>query len=77
MLYERMRDLPKGGYHPIDDLRAGMPVSGWYTIRIQAEAKFRYADLDPKKMNFPSLWDPNGAVAIGALDGHLGRNRSG
>ncbi|HEX4146383.1 MAG TPA: DUF1592 domain-containing protein [Pirellulales bacterium] len=58
MLYERMRDLPKGGYHPIDDLRAGMQVGGWYTIRILAEAKFRYADLDPKKMNFPSLWDP-------------------
>jgi hypothetical protein len=57
-LHERMRDLPKMGYHPIDDLRAGMPVSGWYTIRIQAEAKFRHAELDPKKMNFPSLWNP-------------------
>ena len=57
-LYERMRDLPKGGYHPIDDLRDGVPVGGWYRIRIQAEAKFRYANLDPKKMRFPSLWDP-------------------
>ncbi|HTU24774.1 MAG TPA: DUF1587 domain-containing protein, partial [Pirellulales bacterium] len=31
-LYERMRDLPKGGYHPLDDFRDGMPASGWYTI---------------------------------------------
>ncbi len=54
---ERMRDLPKGGYHPLDELRDGVPVAGWYKIRIQAEAKFRYANLDPKKMRFPSMWD--------------------
>ena len=57
-LGERMRDMPKMGYHPLDDLRAGMPVGGWYTIRIQAEARFRYANLDPKKFRFPSMWDP-------------------
>jgi len=54
---ERTRDMPKMGYHPLDELRAGMPVGGWYTIRIQAEAKFRYANLDPKKFRFPSMWD--------------------
>ena len=57
-IHERMGDMPKGGYHPIDALRAGMPVSGWYTIRVQAQAKFRYADLDPKKFKFPCMWDP-------------------
>lgn len=63
-LYERMGGSPKGGYHPIDELRAGVPVSGWYRIRIQAEGKFRSTDLDPKapeldlrKQRFPSLWD--------------------
>ena len=55
--HERMIGLPKDGYHPVDELRDGVPVGGWYTIRIQAEAKFRYANLDPKKMKFPSLWD--------------------
>ena len=76
-LCERMRGLPKGGYHPIDDLRDGVPVGGWYKIRIQAEAKFRYANLDPKKMQFPSLWDPAAAAAVVALDVHAGRHRSG
>lgn len=57
-LGERMRDMPKMGYHPLDELRDGVPVGGWYTIRIQAEAKFRYANLDPKKLRFPSMWDP-------------------
>jgi len=70
-LYERMGGSPKGGYHPIDELRTGMPASGWYTIRIQAEAKFRYTDLDPKnpeldlrKQRFPSLWDPAQPVRL-------------
>ncbi|MEZ0275877.1 MAG: DUF1592 domain-containing protein [Roseimicrobium sp.] len=54
-----------GNYHPIDDLREAAPQSGWYSIRIQVEAKFHNAELDPKdpeldlrKQKFPSLWDP-------------------
>ncbi len=57
-LHERMRDMPKSGYHPLDDLRSGMPVGGWYKIRIRAEAKFRHADLDPGKFTFSCMWDP-------------------
>ncbi len=52
-LLERPGDSPRGGYHPIDELRGGVPASGWYRIRIRAEAKFRDADLDPQKMRFP------------------------
>ncbi len=57
-LHERMGGMPKSGYHPLDDLRAGMPVGGWYALRLQVEAKYRYADLDPKKFTFPCMWDP-------------------
>ncbi len=35
---------------PLEDLREGVPASGWYGIRVLAEAKFRYADMDGKKM---------------------------
>ena len=35
---------------PLEELRDGVPVAGWYLIRVLAEAKFRYADMDAKKM---------------------------
>ena len=35
---------------PLEELRDGVPVAGWYSIRVLAEAKFRYADMDAKKM---------------------------
>jgi len=35
---------------PLEDLREGVPLAGWYSIRILAEAKFRYADIDQKKI---------------------------
>lgn len=35
---------------PLEELRDGVPVAGWYSIRVLAEAKFRYADMDSKKM---------------------------
>jgi hypothetical protein len=57
-LHTRMGDMPKGGYHPLDDLRSGVPVGGWYAVRIQAEAKYRHADLDPAKFRFSCMWDP-------------------
>ena len=63
-LYERMSGMPKDYFHPIDELNAGMPESGWYRIRIRAEARFRYTELDPKDPaldlrahKFPSQWD--------------------
>jgi hypothetical protein len=45
---------------PLEDLRDGVPVAGWYSIRVLAEAKFRYADMDPKKMfGGTALIDPS------------------
>ncbi len=59
---------------PLEDLREGVPVSGWYSIRILAEAKFRYADMDSKKMfGGTALLDPNQpnrlAMTVGSLVG--------
>jgi len=48
------------GALPLEDLREGVAVSGWYSFRILAEAKFRYADMDRKKMfGGGSLVDPS------------------
>ena len=50
----------RGGCMPLEDLREGVPLAGWYSIRILAEAKFRYADIDHKKMfGGTSLTDPS------------------
>jgi len=38
------------GCMPLEALRDGVPQAGWYSIRVLAEAKFRHADMDPKKM---------------------------
>jgi len=74
----RMSGLPQSGYHPVDELRDGVPVSGWYRIRIQAEGKYRYVDLDPKdpaqdlrKQKFPSLWDSTEPIRLGLYTGTL------
>lgn len=69
--HETMSGAPKGGYHPLDDLRAGVPVSGWYTIRIRAEAKFRRADLDPAKFNFPPGVDASEPIRLSLFTGTL------
>ncbi|MCB1277444.1 MAG: DUF1592 domain-containing protein [Prosthecobacter sp.] len=77
-LTERMRGLPQSGYAPVDELREGVPESGWYRVRIRAEAKFRYAELDPKdpkldlrKQKFPSMWDPAEPIRLGLYTGTL------
>lgn len=45
---------------PLEELRDGVPVAGWYSIRVLAEAKFRYADMDSKKMfGGTALIDPS------------------
>ncbi len=50
----------RGRWLPVEDLREGVPVSGWYSVRVLAEAKFRDADIDHKKMfGGTSLFDPN------------------
>lgn len=38
------------GCMPLEDLRGGVPTAGWYAIRILAEAKFRRADMDSRKI---------------------------
>ncbi|MCB1232942.1 MAG: DUF1592 domain-containing protein [Verrucomicrobiae bacterium] len=68
---ERMRGIPKGGYHPVDELRDGVPVSGWYRIRIQAEAKFRHSLDQSKFTRFPSLWDESEPIRLSLHTGTL------
>lgn len=63
-IYLRMTGLPKAGYHPVDALRDGVPESGWYDVRIEAEAKHRHANLDPKKSRFPFLWDASEPIRL-------------
>ena len=77
-LVERMRGLPQSGYSPVDEMREGMPESGWYRIRIRAEAKFRHAELDPKDpaldlrtQKFPSMWDPSEPIRLALFTGTL------
>ncbi|MEA3209879.1 MAG: hypothetical protein QOE70_2936 [Chthoniobacter sp.] len=70
-LHVTMDGSPKGGYRPVDELRSGMPVSGWYTIRIQAEAKFRHADFDLKKFHFPPGNDPREPIRLSLFSGTL------
>jgi len=64
---------PPNAYLPVEGLIKGVPVDGWYSIRVKAEAKFRYADIDEKK-----IWDGSGfdpaeplrlAMRMGSLAG--------
>ena len=68
---ERMRGIPKGGYHPVDELRDGVPVSGWYRIRIEAEAKFRHSLDQSRFTRFPSLWDEREPIRLSLFTGTL------
>lgn len=77
-IVERMRGLPESGYVPVDEMRAGVPAGGWYRIRIQAEAKFRHAELDPKDpkldlrpQKFPSMWDAADPIRLALFTGTL------
>jgi len=50
----------RGETIPLEQLRDGVPVAGWYSIRVLAEAKFRHADMDAKKMfGGTALIDPS------------------
>ena len=49
---------PYSGYHPLDDVsESGAPVSGWYLVRIEAEAKFRHAFQEKHFTRWKPLWD--------------------
>ena len=48
-LYETtMSDKHEGAYGPLLNFAQGVPVDGYYEIRVKAEAKFRHNPYDPK-----------------------------
>ncbi len=68
----RTRGAIKAGYHPVDELRVGVPESGWYKIRIKAAGKFRYADMDPSKFaHFPPVSDVSEPIRLSLFTGTL------
>lgn len=61
----------RGGAMPLWAMRKGVPVAGWYTIRVLAEAKFRHGDMDPRKMYDKSLFDPAEPLRLSMAPGSL------
>tara|TARA_R110002096_G_scaffold42144_15_gene113779 strand:- start:3366 stop:5945 length:2580 start_codon:yes stop_codon:yes gene_type:complete len=56
---------PFGKYHPLDDVSdSGVPMNGWYRVRILAEAKFRHALKQERFKRWPSLWDESEPVRL-------------
>jgi hypothetical protein len=48
-LYETTTSVAhEGAYGPLLNFAKGVPVDGWYELRVRAEAKFRKNDYDPK-----------------------------
>jgi hypothetical protein len=73
-LLERPVDSPRAGYLPIDDLREGMPLAGRYRIRIEAEAKFRDADMGlPTRFALgpPGEWQDGKPLRLQLVSGSL------
>jgi hypothetical protein len=56
---------------PLWSMRQGVPVAGWYDVRVQAEAKFRHGDMDPRKMYDKSLFDPDEPLRLSMTLGSL------
>tara|TARA_R110002096_G_scaffold91625_10_gene207310 strand:- start:3074 stop:5650 length:2577 start_codon:yes stop_codon:yes gene_type:complete len=70
-IFARIRGIPEGGYHPVNEMKNGVGKSGWYTIRIQAEAKFRHA-IDPERFKpHNSLWDGTEPLRLALFTGTL------
>jgi len=61
----------RGGTMPFWNMRQGVPAAGWYDIRVQAEAKFRYGDMDPRKIYDKSLFDPAEPLRLSMTLGSL------
>lgn len=73
-LLERPGDSPLVGYVPIDDLREGVPLPGRYRIRIEAEAKFRKADMSlPTRFALgpPGEWQDGKPLRLQLVSGSL------
>ncbi|MDF1738593.1 MAG: DUF1592 domain-containing protein [Verrucomicrobiales bacterium] len=68
-------------YHPIDEMSGGVPVSGWYDVRIDAEGKFRHLLDEGRFKRWPSLWDPSEPIRLAlftaSLEGIDPQNREG
>jgi hypothetical protein len=65
---------PPKAYLPVEALRKGVPVDGWYSIHVRAEASFRHSDMDPKKFGFwSSGFDPAEPLRLGMRLGSLAR----
>jgi cytochrome c553 len=63
---------PYSGYHPLDDVSdSGAPVSGWYLVRIEAEAKFRHAFQEKYFTRWKPLWDGTEPIRFSLFTGTL------
>ena len=73
-LLERPGDSPLNGYVPLDELREGVPQPGRYRFRIQAEAKFRTADMSlPSRLALgpKDAWEDGRPLRLALLSGSL------
>jgi hypothetical protein len=61
----------RGGCIPLWNMRQGVLVAGWYSIRVLAEAKFRRGDMDPGKIYDKSLFDPAEPLRLSMTLGSL------
>lgn len=46
----RPHDVRSDQFISVREFVKGVPTAGWYTIRVKAEGKFRYGDLNPKTL---------------------------
>ena len=61
----------RDGCMPLWNMRQGVPVAGWYAVRVLAEAKFRFGDMDPGKIYDRSLFDPEEPLRLSMTLGSL------
>ncbi|QDT63842.1 DUF1592 domain-containing protein [Calycomorphotria hydatis] len=62
---------PYRNYHPLDDLSGGVPISGWYRVRIEAEGKFRHSLRQDLFKRFPSKWNEEEPIRLSLFTGDL------
>ncbi|MEK0447191.1 MAG: hypothetical protein RLZZ399_2512, partial [Verrucomicrobiota bacterium] len=61
-------------YTPVEGMKKGVPLDGWYSIRVRAEAKFRHADLGARRPGHtPFLFDPAQPLRMAMRMGSLAR----
>ena len=63
---------PFAGYHPLDDISdGGVPLSGWYRLRLRVEAKHRHAFQDEYFVRWKPLWDADEPIRLSIFTGTL------